>query len=63
MQFQQIDLNDINDLSQTNGVETHRRLVGNIDLEACTQRAHAERGAVTAKGIQGIRRAVMRLLA
>lgn len=63
MQYQQINLNDFNDLSQSNGASVHRQIVGNIDLQACAQRAHSERAAITAKGLEGFRKAMMRLFA
>ena len=63
MQYQQINLNDFNELKQSSPVDGETEALGILDLDAIEQRAHAARAAATLQGITGIRRAMLRLFA
>ncbi|GJL86699.1 MAG: hypothetical protein DHS20C03_04080 [Minwuia thermotolerans] len=63
MQYQQINLNDFNELKQSSPVDEENGVLGTLDLDAIEQRAHAARAAATLQGITGIRRAMLRLFA
>ncbi|WP_281019098.1 MULTISPECIES: hypothetical protein [unclassified Minwuia] len=63
MQYQQINLNDFNELKQSSPVDGETGALGFLDLDAIEQRAHAARAAATLKGINGMRKAMLRLFA
>ncbi|MDF1733735.1 MAG: hypothetical protein P1U37_00530 [Minwuia sp.] len=63
MQYQQININDFNELKQSSPVDAEAHVLAAIDLNQIEQRAHAARAAATLEGIAGIRRAMLRLFA
>ena len=63
MQYQQINLNEFNELKQSSPVDGETAGLSFIDLDVIEQRAHAARAAATLQGITGIRKAMLCLFA
>lgn len=63
MQYQQINLNDFNNLNTSTGEELHLRNDGSIDVDFYVGRAQSVRAAETAATFRAFRKAVVGLFA
>ncbi|MDF1721210.1 MAG: hypothetical protein P1U65_11090 [Minwuia sp.] len=63
MQFQQINLNEFNNLNTSTGDDLHLRADGSIDVDFYVGRAQSARAAETAAAFRAIRQAVSRIFA